>query len=335
MINRLRILMIEDSEDDAFLVVDDLKRHGFSPTYERVDTPAMLSAALKKQEWDVIISDYSMPSFNGRDALKQVKDTGLDIPFISVSGTLGEERAVEMMRAGAHDYIMKDSLTRLAAAVQREIAAASARREKKRMQKSAAHLAALVESSDDAIISETMEGVIVSWNKAAERIYGYTAEEVIGQHISILAPPNRPNELENTLQRIIMGGESFARVETFRVRKDGTLVEVSVTISAIRDTSGKTIGASTIARDITERRREEAERLRLIQDLTEALAHTKTLQSLLPICASCKKIRDDKGYWQQVEVYFHKHSGMDFTHGLCPECSDRLYPEFSLPPSAA
>lgn len=335
MTNRLRILLIEDSEDDAFLVVEDLRRHGFAPAPERVDTPSALSAALKKQDWDVIICDYSMPCFNGKEALDLVKDTGLDIPFISVSGTLGEERAVEMMKAGAHDYIMKDSLARLAATVEREMAAASVRREKQRMQKAAAHLAAIVESSDDAIISETLEGVIVSWNKAAEKIYGFIAQEVIGQSASILIPPNRPNELEQFARNILTGGNDLARFDTFRLRKDGTLVEVAITLSPIKDATGKITGISTIARDITEKRREEAERIKLIQDLTEALAHTRTLQGLLPICASCKKIRDDKGYWEQVEVYLHKRSGIDFTHGLCPDCSDRLYPELSNPPPAA
>lgn len=105
-------------------------------------------------------------------------------------------------------------------------------------------------------------------------------------------------------------------------------MEVSVTLSPIAGPTGEIIGASSIARDITERREEEAERLKLIEDLTDALAQAKTLRSLLPMCASCKKIRDDHGYWQQLEVYFQQHEHIDFSHGLCPECAERLYPEF-------
>lgn len=324
----MRVLFVEDSEDHVLLAVDHLREHGFDPVYERVETAPALTEALKRKVWDVVISDYAMPQFNGTAALKIFHESRLDIPFICVSGSLGEERAVEMMRLGAHDYIVKGSISRLAPSIARELQAAQARREHRRMQKAAAHLAAVVESSDDAIISKTLTGIITSWNKGAERIYGYSADEMIGQYASILLPPDRRSEFEGTLERI-RRGEHVDRFDTVRVRKDGTPVEVAVTISPIAGATGEIIGASTIARDITERRREEAERLKLIEDLTQALAHAKTLRSLLPICAGCKKIRDDHGYWQQLETYFQQHEHIDFSHGLCPECTDRLYPEFA------
>lgn len=324
----MRVLFVEDSEDHVSLAVDHLRNYGFDPVYERVETAPDLIAALKRKIWDVVISDYSMPKFNGTAALKIFQESRLDIPFICVSGSLGEERAVEMMRAGAHDYIVKDSISRLAPSIARELQAAQARREHRRMQKIAAHLAAVVESSDDAIISKTLSGIITSWNRAAERIYGYTAEEMIGQYASVLLPPSRKGEFEIMLEKI-RRGEHVTRLDSVRVRKDGTPVEVSVTISPIAGPTGEIIGASSIARDITDSRREEAERLKLIEDLTAALAHAQTLRSLLPICASCKKIRDDHGYWQQLEVYFKQHEHIDFSHGICPECTARLYPEFA------
>lgn len=324
----MRVLFVEDSEDHVLLALDHLRNHGFDPVYERVETAQDLAGALKRKVWDVVISDYSMPKFNGANALKVFQESRLDIPFICLSGSLGEERAVEMMRAGAHDYIVKESIARLAPSIARELQAAQARREHRRMQKAAAHLAAVVESSDDAIISKTLSGIITSWNKAAERIYGYTAEEMVGQYASVLLPPGRKSEFEQTLEKI-RRGEHMNWLETVRVRKDGTPVEVAVTISPIAGPTGEIIGASSIARDITERRREEAERLKLIEDLTEALAHAKALRNLLPICASCKKIRDDHGYWQQLEVYFQQHEHIDFSHGLCPECTTKLYPEFA------
>ena len=107
-------------------------------------------------------------------------------------------------------------------------------------------------------------------------------------------------------------------------------MEVSLTVSPLKDPQGKIIGASSVALDISKRKREEAEWMRLIQELTDALAHVKTLSGLLPICASCKKIRDDKGYWQQVETYIKDRSDADFTHGICPECVKRLYPEYQF-----
>ncbi len=330
----MRVLFVEDSEDQVLLALDHLRSYGFDPVYERVETAPDLTAALKRKVWDVVISDYSMPKFNGAAALKIFQESRLDIPFICVSASLGEERAVEMMRAGAHDYIVKDNLTRLAPSITRELQAAQARREHRRMQKAAAHLAAVVESSDDAIISKTLTGIILSWNKAAEQIYGYTAEEIVGQCASVLVPPARKAEFEAALEKI-RHGEHINWFDTVRLRKDGTPVEVSVTLSPIAGPTGEIIGASSIARDITERRNEEAERLKLIEELTEALAHAKTLRSLLPICASCKKIRDDHGYWQQLEVYFQQHEHIDFSHGLCPECAERLYPEFAQHRSSA
>jgi two-component system cell cycle sensor histidine kinase/response regulator CckA len=324
----MRVLFVEDSEAQVSLAVDHLRNYGFDPVYERVETGPDLAVALTRKVWDVVISDYSMPQFNGAMALKVFQESRLDIPFICVSASLGEERAVEMMRAGAHDYIVKDNLARLAPSITRELQAAQARREHRRMQKAAAHLAAVVESSDDAIVSKTLTGIILSWNKAAERIYGYTSEEIIGRSASILVPPARRAEFDAAFEKI-QRGEHISWFDTVRLRKDGTPVEVSVTLSPIAGPTGEIIGTSSIARDITERREEEAERLKLIEDLTDALAQAKTLRSLLPICASCKKIRDDHGYWQKLEVYFQQHEHIDFSHGLCPECADRLYPEFA------
>lgn len=322
----LRILFVEDSENDVQLAVAELKRHGYEPAFARVQTDTQLAAALRHHPWDVIISDYTMPGFSGFGALKVCQQAGHDIPFISVSVTLGEESAVAMMRAGAHDYLTKDNLNRLVPAIERELNAASVRREQKRMREAAAHLAAVVESSDDAIISKTLDGIVVSWNRGAERIYGYTEREMIGRPISVLVPPARTAELTEIL-RSIRRGERVGRFETLRVRKDGSIVEVSVTISPIKDAAGLVIGASAIARDITERRREEEERLHLIDELTQALRQAKTLRGLLPICSACKKIRDDQGYWQQVEVYIQKHSEAGFTHGLCPTCISNYFPE--------
>jgi PAS domain S-box-containing protein len=121
------------------------------------------------------------------------------------------------------------------------------------------HLAAIVESSSDAILSETLEGVILTWNKAAERLYGYTAEETVGKSASRLVPTDRPHEAEDILVRASQG-KAIDRFESFRVRKNGSLVPVSLTISPIRNKSGTVVGVSTIARDTTERRR--ADRLR-------------------------------------------------------------------------
>jgi signal transduction histidine kinase/CheY-like chemotaxis protein len=130
----LRVLLVEDSEDDATLVMRALRQGGYEVRCERVDTSAAMSTALTGGAWDVVISDYAMPRFSGLGALTLLQDMGLDVPFILVSGTIGEDVAVRAMKAGAHDYIMKGNLARLVPAVQRELRDAEVRRERKRVE---------------------------------------------------------------------------------------------------------------------------------------------------------------------------------------------------------
>jgi PAS domain S-box-containing protein len=146
--------------------------------------------------------------------------------------------------------------------------------ERKRMETARSRLAAIVESSDDAIISKAMDGEIISWNRAAEKLYGYTAKEVVGRSISVLAPNDRPDDMSAILQSISRG-EDFKHYDTIRRRKDGRNVHVSLSISAIRDASGKITGASVIAHDITERKRMEEE-LRLAHDELELRVKERT-----------------------------------------------------------
>jgi signal transduction histidine kinase len=125
----LRVLIVEDSEDDALLLVRELGSRGYEPIVERVETADDMRAALKRRSWDIVVSDYSMPSFSGPAALSVLKETRLDIPFIIVSGTIGEETAVDAMRAGAQDFMIKGKLARLLPAIERGIREAESRRE--------------------------------------------------------------------------------------------------------------------------------------------------------------------------------------------------------------
>lgn len=133
MAKQLQVLIVDDVEDDALLVLRELRRAGFEPGYTRVYTRAALERALER-EWDVVLCDYSMPGFSALEALAVVRGRGLDLPFIIVSGTVGEARAVEIMRAGAHDYVFKDNLSRLGVAIERELREARNRAEKRRLQ---------------------------------------------------------------------------------------------------------------------------------------------------------------------------------------------------------
>jgi DNA-binding NtrC family response regulator len=133
----LRVLIIEDSEDDALLLLRGLSRGGFEPEFERVETSVTMVAALSGRSWDVIVSDYSMPHFSGLEALSVLQQSGLDIPFILVSGTIGENLAVDAMKAGAHDYVMKGNLQRLNAAIERELREAEVKGQRRRAEQEA------------------------------------------------------------------------------------------------------------------------------------------------------------------------------------------------------
>jgi len=274
MSDPLRVLIVEDSVHDTFFIVRELQRGEFNVEFERVDTAASMQAALQDKSWDLVISDYAMPQFGGTAALALFRRSDLDIPFIVVSGAMGEELAVEMLKAGASNYVMKDRLDRLVPAVRSELQAVKERRIRHQTDAAAAYLASLVQSCDDSIIGITAEGIIISWNAGAERLYGYSQLEAIGQPVSLLFPPYRPEAWSETIDKLRQG-EAVEHLETVRLRKDGTPVEVSITVSPIRDGSGRLIGASSIARDISKRRQEENERLALIRELTAALSHSR------------------------------------------------------------
>jgi PAS domain S-box-containing protein len=137
----------------------------------------------------------------------------------------------------------------------------------------AVYMASLVESCDEAIIGTTLEGEVLSWNMAAERLFGYSAAEITGRSYSKLVPSHRAEDPGEILSKIREGGH-VEPCETVRLRKDGTKVEVLLTVSPVKTAQGRVIGASIVAHDITQRKMEESERLALIQELTDALAHS-------------------------------------------------------------
>ncbi|MDR3458137.1 MAG: PAS domain S-box protein [Verrucomicrobiae bacterium] len=323
----LHILLVEDSEVDAELLLAELKFKDYKPIHRRVQSAWELQAALAQHEWDVVVSDYYLPQFSGPEALKLVQESKNDVPFIMISGVCGEEVAVQVMKAGADDFILKSNFSRLAPAIERELEAARQRHEQARAETAMRHLAAIVESSEDAIYSKNLDSIIVSWNRAAERIFGYRAEEIVGHSIVKLFPLNQRDELLDIMSAV-RRSELVGFKDTYRKRKDGVIIPVSVAISPIKDGHGSVIGASTIARDMTAKKQAEEERLTLIEDLTKALERVKTLTGLLPICASCKSIRNDDGYWQKVEAYLCQHSDVRLTHSICPECSRKYFADF-------
>ena len=178
----LNVLMIEDVEDDALLVLRELRRDGFDVTWERIETAEALSRALSSGSWDVIISDYRLPRFDAPAALKIVKQNHPNLPFIVVSGTVGEASAVALMKAGAHDYLMKESLTRLPEAVRREVREAQIRLERRQatleLDQTKERLQLAIEGSGIGLWDWAVQTGALTLNERWAEIIGYTLQEL-------------------------------------------------------------------------------------------------------------------------------------------------------------
>jgi PAS domain S-box-containing protein len=175
-------LIVEDSEDDTTLLLRELKRGGYEPTYKRVETPLDLIQALEEGEWDVIFADNSMPYFSAPAALKLIREGGLDLPFIIVSGTITDEQAVTAMKAGANDYLIKGNLARLVPAVQRELREAVVRMANRKadelLRESEEKYHSLVENIPDVSWRADRSGAVVFVSSNVEKILGFTPQEM-------------------------------------------------------------------------------------------------------------------------------------------------------------
>ena len=226
------------------------------------DGQAALEAA-RAHKPDLVLSDVMMPRLDGFGLLRELRaDPELcEIPVILLSARAGEEARIEGMEARADDYLIKPfSARELLAVVESHLKMSRLRHEAteaaRRAERNASLLASIVESSDDAIVSKNLEGIIMSWNQGAERLFGYTADEVVGKSVNILIPPELSEEEPKILARL-RRGERVDHFETIRVRKDGARLNISLTISPVKDANGRVVGASKIARDITERVQQE------------------------------------------------------------------------------
>ena len=173
-----QILILEDNEDDALLVINHLETQGWPIIWRRVDTANALKHALNEREWDVVLSDYSMPLFGGAQALQAVRQHSEDLPFVYVSGTLGEKAAVEAIKAGAQDYIVKNDLQRLAPVIQRAVDERRAQKQHRLSSELLRKLSQAVDQTEDSIFITDCSGLIEYVNPAFERMTGYSAAEV-------------------------------------------------------------------------------------------------------------------------------------------------------------
>src|ERR671913_1484047 len=285
----LKVLLVEDSEDDALLLLRTLRKGGYDPTWERVDTPQDMEAALDGASWELVISDHSMPAFSSSAALGLLRRKGfVDLPFIIVSGRIGEDAAVSAMKAGAHDYLMKDNLARLNSAIERELRDADVRRERRQAEEK---YRSIFENAVEGIFQSTVDGRFLTANPAMARMLGYESpEELLGAISNIrdqlyVEPGRREKFYQLALRDGFVSG-----FEVQMHRKDGDPVWVSANARAIYDADGGISGYEGTVENITERKRaeealrqiREAERRRIARELHDVVLQdlTYALQSL-------------------------------------------------------
>ena len=252
----LNILIVEDNADDADILLGELRHAGFDPTWKRVQTEADFLAEIKNRP-DIIISDYSMPQFNGLRAARLSQESGLGIPFILTSGTVGEEVAVEAMKHGATDYMLKDRLVRLGSAVERALREAKDQRDLKKIEQQILLQTRALEAAANAILITDRQGNILSANTAFCTLTGYTAEEVRGRTPALLKSGMHGAAFYGQIWQTVCDGRIW-RGEITNRRKDGTLYQEDMTVTPVRAADGAITHFIAIKQDITARKQAEA-----------------------------------------------------------------------------
>jgi PAS domain S-box-containing protein len=256
----LRILHLEDNPTDAELIQSMLEAGGIASSIRRVETRAEFEVALKQERFDLIISDHTLPSFDGLSALGIAREEFPELPFIFVSGTIGEEVAVDSLKQGATDYVLKDRLSRLVSSVQRAIREAHERAERRQAEMKVREQAALLNQATDAIFVRDLEQRITYWNKGAELIYGWTAAEALGKRAAELLYKEESSQRQEIWKAVLEKGEWVGELrQVTRTRKE-IIVESRRTL--LRSADGKPAAILNINRDVTEKKQIEAQLLR-------------------------------------------------------------------------
>jgi PAS domain S-box-containing protein len=264
MNNAVRILILEDDARDAVLIKDELQRSGLEFRSKRVETRNDFITSLERESPDLILSDHGLPAFDGFSALHLAKQKAPDVPFIFVTGSLGEETAVKALKTGATDYVLKHKLVDLGPSVHRALREAAERARRKQaeeaLRESQERFRLLLEGVKDyAICMLDPEGRVLTWNTAAQAIEGYGPDQIIGRHFSyIFSAADRKSGLP---KKCLAVAEKSGRFETevLLVRKDGSKYWANVVLTALRNGNGEITGFSKVIRDITERKHAEEE----------------------------------------------------------------------------
>lgn len=279
---QLRVLMVEDDPDDALLVERRLRRDGFEVSLRRIETAEeMRNAMLSPDQWDIILADYHLPNFSAPEALDLLKSSGLDVPFIMMSGAVNEETAVAAMRAGAHDYVAKQNLSRLVPAIDRELTEAADRRVKREAERalrtSEERFHRLVQAIPLALLISDSSGRIIFANEGVERLLGYAQAEIETGALTLSRILSTPGSRESLLKRWARGNGEPIEIECRT--SGGTTVPVLLGAARLnRDSSPEQRQFVAFLADLTEQKRSEevfqrTEKLAAAGRLAASIAH--------------------------------------------------------------
>ncbi len=318
----LRLLIVEDSEDDAFLLVRTLTQKGFDVDFKCIETSSEMRQALEEQPWDAVISDYQMPSFDGLAALGIYKEFDLDIPFVVVSGAIGEETAVKVMKAGAHDYLLKHNLARLVPVIERELQEARLRQERREalreLQHSESRYRAIVEDQTEMINRSTLDGTITFVNNAYARLYDRTPEYLIGKEYSDFIAESRVDHLAK-VRSLLTTEHPVSTNESRYEKKDGSIIWVQWRDRLLFDSTGNPVEYQGVGRDITEQKQAEEELKRFaanlerravqIQVAAETARDATSIRELDDLLHRAVNLAGDRFGFYHVAVFLIDESG--------------------------
>ena len=320
----LRVLLVDDNPDDRLLALRALQREVENLKATEITNRETLDRALEQGGFDLVITDYQLRWSDGVKVLRDVKRLWPNVPVVMFTGTGSEEVAVEAMKAGLDDYVIKSPrhFARLPAAAMNALRQARIRLQKAEAE---ANFARLFDTMPIGLFHMRPDGTILQVNTALATMLGFEhpADASGGHALEFFLSPGEHLAWREKIERngTVIGHETQIH------RRDGSLLWVEISARALRDGLSGSLFYEGSVEDISRRHAAEAEKERLIAELRGALSHAKQLSGLLPICSSCKKIRDDRGEWNPMEVYIQQRSDASFTHSFCPECVRRLYPE--------
>ena len=324
-----QILVVEDESITAKAIQRRLTGMGYAvPAVTASGEDAIRKAATTRP--DLVLMDIVLKgAMDGVEAADHIRGH-LNIPVVYLTAYADEQTLERAKLSEPFGYILKpfdeqELYTTIEMALYKH-------RMERKLRASERWLATTLRSIGDAVITTGVKGSITFMNPIAEALTGWRREEGLDRHwtgiFKIVDRITRTLVDDPAMQALREGG-AVGLTDHLLSAKDGTETPIDASVAPIRDDQGLPMGVVVVFRDISERRRAEEERERLILELQAALAKVKTLSGLVPICATCKKIRDDKGYWNQVEAYIQAHSEAQFTHGICPDCIKQYYPEFA------